>query len=368
MIDLAPPLPANSRATPPVAASGLDASEPWRRRLRLRTQVRLRWLAVLGQLVAVLVAWLVLGFPFPVAACLVVIACSALLNLMFELRSEGALRLTPRLGMFLLAFDVVQVCALLFLTGGAENPFMMLAIGPVVISASTLPGRYTALLSALVAILVTGLTLASYPLPWFPGTQLVLPDLYVLAHWVAVLVTLGFTVVYVWRVAEESRELAGALAATELALEREQHLSALDGLAAGAAHELGTPLATIALVAKEMQHAAPARRRSVGRGRRPHPQPGAALPRDPPPPHLAERRRRAAGAAGGRRAGGRGRRTAPRVRRRHRGRRARGGAGARHAAQRGRAARAGQPHRERDRLRAGATSPSPHAGTRARWC
>ena len=248
-----PALPARS----PLPLTG-DASEPWRRRLRLRTQVRLRWLAVLGQLIAVLIAWLGLDFPFPVSACLVVIACSALLNLLFEMRRERALRLTPSLAFFLLVFDAVQVCALLFLTGGAENPFLMLVIGPVIISASTLPGRYTAMLAVLVALLVTGLALASYPLPWFPGTRLVLPDLYVLAHWAAVLVTLGFTVVYTWRVSVENRELADALTATELALEREQHLSQLDGLAAGAAHELGTPLATIALVAKEMERALPA--------------------------------------------------------------------------------------------------------------
>ena len=239
-------------ARAPLSLAG-DTSEPWRRRLRLRTQVRLRWLAVLGQLLAVLVAWLGLGFPFPVGACLVVIACSALLNLLFEMRRERALRLTPSLAFFLLVFDVVQVCALLFLTGGAENPFLMLVIGPVVISASTLPGRYTAMLAMLVALLVSGLAIAHYPLPWFRGTRLVLPDLYVMANWVAVLVTLGFTVIYTWRVSEENRELADALTATELALEREQHLSALDGLAAGAAHELGTPLATIALVAKEME-------------------------------------------------------------------------------------------------------------------
>ena len=237
---------------------GEDDTEPWRRRLRLRTQVRLRWLAVLGQLLAVLIAWLGLDFPFPVGACLVVIVCSALLNLLFEMRRERALRLTPSLAFFLLVFDVVQVCALLFLTGGAENPFLMLVIGPVVISASTLPGRYTAMLAALVAALVTGLALASYPLPWFPGTRLVLPNLYIVANWAAVLVTLGFTVIYTWRVSEENRELADALTATELALEREQHLSALDGLAAGAAHELGTPLATIVLVAKEMERALPA--------------------------------------------------------------------------------------------------------------
>ena len=75
--------------------------------------------------------------------------------------------------------------------------------------------------------------------------------------WTAILLGTAFTGIYAWRVAEEARQLAQALAATELVLAREQHLSQLDGLAAAAAHELGTPLATIALVAKELSHALP---------------------------------------------------------------------------------------------------------------
>ncbi len=82
-----------------------------------------------------------------------------------------------------------------------------------------------------------------------------MPFVYVAGMWMAVVSSIAFTGVYAWRVAEEARLLANALAATELVLQREQHLSALDGLAAAAAHELGTPLATIALVAKEMERA-----------------------------------------------------------------------------------------------------------------
>ncbi len=92
-----------------------------------------------------------------------------------------------------------------------------------------------------------------WPLPWAGGEVPVLPDLYLAGVWVALTVSIGFIGLHSWRVAEEARELADALAATELVLAREQHLSQLDGLAAAAAHELGTPLATIALVVKEME-------------------------------------------------------------------------------------------------------------------
>jgi two-component system sensor histidine kinase RegB len=89
-------------------------------------------------------------------------------------------------------------------------------------------------------------------LPWEAGKSLQLPLAYVAGTWVAIVSTLVFTAVYAYRVANEARKLSDALAATELVLQREQHLSNLDGLAAAAAHELGTPLATIALVSKEM--------------------------------------------------------------------------------------------------------------------
>ena len=227
------------------------------RRLRLRTQVRLRWLALLGQLVSVLLVAVGFGYPFPVAPALLVISCGALLNLFFELRRSQSMRLTPRLATTLLLFDIIQLGALLFLTGGAENPFAMLLVCPVVISASTLTGRLTVLLAGAAIAVITVLTFVSYPLPWEPGHLLVLPDLLVYGNWIAIGVTLAFTSIYTWRVAEEGRQLGNALAATELALEREQHLSALDGLAAATAHELGTPLATIALVSKEMQHGVP---------------------------------------------------------------------------------------------------------------
>jgi two-component system sensor histidine kinase RegB len=82
-----------------------------------------------------------------------------------------------------------------------------------------------------------------------------MPFIYVAGSWVALFSSIAFTGIYAFRVAEEARLLANALSATELVLQREQHLSALDGLAAAAAHELGTPLATIALVAREMERA-----------------------------------------------------------------------------------------------------------------
>ncbi|MCB1549610.1 MAG: ActS/PrrB/RegB family redox-sensitive histidine kinase, partial [Hyphomicrobiaceae bacterium] len=144
---------------------------------------------------------------------------------------------------------------LLYLTGGAQNPFILLLLVPVVISATVLPLLMTATLGVLAIAVTTLLAFFHLPLPWYPGTQLVLPFAYIGGQWVAIVSSLVFTAVYAWRVAAEARQLSDALTATELILQREQHLSAIDGLAAAAAHELGTPLATIALVAKEMSKA-----------------------------------------------------------------------------------------------------------------
>ena len=227
------------------------------RRVRLRTQMRLRWFAVAAQTATVLGVWLGLGYPFPVVPALFVIALSAAINLFFEFRRMEAMRLTPALTHALLGFDIVQLAVLIFLTGGAENPFITLIVGPVIVAAATLSGGRTFSLASLAVLLVTALALFSFPLPWVPGERLDIPEILVFGMWAAMVVTICFTSLYTWRVAQEGRELENALAATELALEREQNLSALDGLAAAAAHELGTPLATITLVAKELQRAHP---------------------------------------------------------------------------------------------------------------
>ncbi|HEV2898923.1 MAG TPA: ActS/PrrB/RegB family redox-sensitive histidine kinase [Pseudaminobacter sp.] len=224
-------------------------------RLRLNTLIRLRWLAIVGQSVTVIIVAYWLDFPLPVSLCFALIACSAWLNLLLTFRYPAAHRLTPRAAFITLTFDALQLAGLLYMTGGLTNPFSLLMTVPVIISATSLSLRLTALLGALVMAMATLLAFYHLPLPWFEGAALSMPFIYVAGMWTAVFCSTTFTAVYAWRVAEEARLLANALAATELVLQREQHLSALDGLAAAAAHELGTPLATIALVAKEMERA-----------------------------------------------------------------------------------------------------------------
>ncbi|MGB3810364.1 MAG: ActS/PrrB/RegB family redox-sensitive histidine kinase [Parvibaculum sp.] len=222
-------------------------------RVRLQTLVLLRWLAIAGQLVAVLLVNLALGFPLPLGLCLGTIAASAGLNIFLTLRYRTTVRLPDWQAAVYFAIDLAQLAVLLFLTGGLQNPFALLFMAPVTISATTLSLRSTIALLVLSFIYVTLLALFHMPLPWQPGETFNVPDLYLIGHWAAICLGLAFMAAYAWRISQESKRMSAALSATQFVLARAQRLSALDGLAAAAAHELGTPLGTIALVAKELQ-------------------------------------------------------------------------------------------------------------------
>lgn len=221
-------------------------------RLRLQTIIRLRWLAVLGQLFAVNVVFFGFGFPLPIGYCLSFIALSAWLNVFLSIQYPARHRLSAEFATVLLAYDILQLGVLLYLTGGIENPFTVLILAPVTVSAATLPPRNTVLLG-LVAALVTAVIVFHYlPLPWYPGMRLDMPFLYKAGILAAIVSCMIFLALYARRLSQEGRQMSAALAATELVLAREQKLHALDGLAAAAAHELGTPLSTIVLVSSEL--------------------------------------------------------------------------------------------------------------------
>ena len=233
---------------------GLSPHHP-RRNVRLDTLVRLRWLAIIGQTTAVLVVYYGLDFELPVYACLAAIALAAWLNVALRLRFHMTQRLEPDRAAWLLAFDIAELAVLLFLTGGLQNPFAFMFLGPVLLSATALPPRFTLLLGGFAVACATILVFVHYPLPWDSDDPLQLPPIYMMGVWLCILLAIGFIGVYAWQITEESRQLSDALAATELVLAHEQHLSQLDGLAAAAAHELGTPLSTISVIAKELERA-----------------------------------------------------------------------------------------------------------------
>ncbi len=228
------------------------------RPLRLATLVGLRWLAIVGQAIGVLFVAFGLGYPLPLAQCLLLIGLSVLLNLWVVFRLGEGYRPSSLAATVHLSWDLCQLAALLALTGGLQNPFSLLLLAPVSVSATTLPQRATTFLATLAIALASLLSVFHFDLPWKPDERLVFDRVYVIGIWVSILCGVIFIAAYTNRVAHEARQLADALAATELALSRHEQLNALDGLAAAAAHELGTPLSTIALAAREIRDEVPA--------------------------------------------------------------------------------------------------------------
>jgi two-component system, sensor histidine kinase RegB len=220
--------------------------------LKLTTATRLRWFAVAGQVLALAVVYFAMGFDLPLGLCLIPIALSAWLNVYLDIRYPATLRLSNRLATGLLAYDIAQLAALLYLTGGIENPFVFLIVAPVTVAAATLPVRNTLLLGALTAALSIILVDNHWPLPWHADATYSLPDLLKWGMLASIGACMVFLALYVYRLSQEAQQMSAALAATEAVLAREQQLHALDGLAAAAAHELGTPLGTIVLVAKDL--------------------------------------------------------------------------------------------------------------------
>jgi len=223
------------------------------RHVRLDTILRLRWLAALGQLAAIFIVAQGLEFDVPVIPCIAIVGLSALLNLALQIAFDPMQRLEPVYAAVLLALNIVELAGLLFFTGGLQNPFSFLFLAPVLISATALPIRFTIALGLLAVACASALVFLHFPLPWDADDPLVLPPIYLFGVWLSIVLAIGVTSLYAFQVTEESRKLSDALAATELVLEREQHLTQLDGLAAAAAHELGTPLSTIFLISRELE-------------------------------------------------------------------------------------------------------------------
>ncbi len=227
------------------------------RRPRNRTLILLRSLAIAGQsLVLVVVASL--KFPVPYRPCIAIILASLLLNLALTLSGAWRRVARPWEASGQLAFDIVQLSGLLYFTGGVVNPFSLLLIAPVTVAAATLGRRHLLALGGLAIGLSVALAAAAQPMPWAVGVSLELPLAYRAACVLALIVGIAVTGGYAFWASSEAARMELALRVTETVLGREQRLSALGSLAAAAAHELGTPLSTIAVAAKELAREAPA--------------------------------------------------------------------------------------------------------------
>jgi two-component system sensor histidine kinase RegB len=216
----------------------------------------IRWVAIAGQAVTLLVVHFAFDFHVPLVAAFMIVGCSVLLNLIVTLFRRATTRLGEREAAIFLGYDLLQLAMLLYLTGGLQNPFAILIVAPVTVAATVLSLRPVIGLALFAIAVITLLAVWHIPLPW-RGEFLVFPFQLVLGLWTALVLATVFIGGYTWSVAQEARRLRDAVAATQLALAREQRVSAVGALAAAAAHELGSPLATIAVVAKELVHELP---------------------------------------------------------------------------------------------------------------
>jgi len=225
--------------------------------VRLRTLIFVRSLGIIGQIVAVVIVFFGLKYQMPIGQCLMVIGVAIAVTAALFFLYPSVHILSEREATAHLAFDILQLTAMLALTGGIQNPFGVLYLAPIVISAANLSLASTLALAFLAFCSISVISFFHWQLPWDPANPLLLPPFYIMGIWISLTLGIGFCLIYAWRTADEARRMQAALAATQATLEREQRLSDLGALAAAAAHELGTPLGTIAVVARELERDIP---------------------------------------------------------------------------------------------------------------
>ncbi|MDZ4096502.1 MAG: sensor histidine kinase, partial [Paracoccaceae bacterium] len=204
--------------------SGREGGDNW---VRLRTLILLRWMAIAGQIAAITVAYQYYGLQLPLGLCFIVVGSSVIANLISIFVFPETKRLSETGAMLVLLFDLAQLASLLFLTGGLTNPFALLILAPVVISASALRRNTTVMVGLMAMILVTLAGFRNIPLRFADGQVLSVPRLFEFGFWLSIIIGILFLGLYAYRVASERRSMSDALLAMQMALAREQKLTDL---------------------------------------------------------------------------------------------------------------------------------------------
>ena len=220
--------------------------------IRLRTMIFIRWVAISGQLAAIIIAYQYFDLALDLSLCFFAVGISVLANITASLFFPESKRLSELENVFMILFDLFQLAFLLYLTGGLNNPFSFLLVAPVVVSAAALKRQSTIIIGSAAILIVTLLSSFYVPLENQAGKLLSIPDIFLFGNWIAIITGVVFLAFYSTRVTSELNTMSDALFATQTALSREQKLTDLGGVVAAAAHELGTPLATIKLTSSEL--------------------------------------------------------------------------------------------------------------------
>ena len=220
--------------------------------LNKSTYINLRWIAYLGQLSAILTVQFLLNYQFHYILSSLIVFLSLLSNLYLKFKVKKN-QLSNSFSTLFLAFDIVQIGFLFFLTGGITNPFIFLIIVPAVFSSQYLNLYSSIILVLLTSIILFLLTFFYFDLP-HPGTlHFHAPDYYLYAIPLSIIIGLLFLVFFGFKFGEENRIRQKAYDKIQEIMAKENELVSLGGQAAAAAHSLGTPLSTIMLTAKEIQ-------------------------------------------------------------------------------------------------------------------
>jgi two-component system sensor histidine kinase RegB len=220
--------------------------------IKLLTLIKVRWVAILGQFITISIVYFYFNFSFNIEYCYLLVLFSSFLNIFLQIRSKKTELLSNKQVTFSILYDLFHLFGLLFLTGGLTNPFSILIVAPITIAAGFLNLRSCILIGFLSIVLIIILSLFYFKLPGIENNYL-FPKFYILGLALALCTTIIFLAIYSQRLAIESAQRGEAFNVLQQIFLREQELKSLGGLAAAAAHELGTPLNTISLVAKELK-------------------------------------------------------------------------------------------------------------------
>ena len=216
----------------------------------LANLIKIRWIAIVGQLITLFTIFFIFNLTIPLTECLFVVLLSILVNFTSYFIQRGNSTLTDKKTFLFLLFDISQLVGLLFLTGGIFNPFVILILAPIIISASYLSAFWTILLSFYSIVLILIINLNYIPLNW--EEKFITPSIYNIGILVALIITIVFLAIYAYLFASSARKISSALTATELKLSNQKKTTEVAYLSAAAVHELSTPLNTIFLVLNDL--------------------------------------------------------------------------------------------------------------------
>ena len=217
-----------------------------------KTLVFLRWIALIGQYLTISIVYFIFKFELPFLYCSIVITLGILTNLYLQFKFKKN-QLNNFTSTFFLFYDLIQLSVLLYLTGGITNPFSILLIVPAIVASTFLTLKSTINLSIMTVIVLIVLTVYNLPLPHYGQLHFHVPDTYLYALPIAIIITLIFLTYFGVRFGIESKKRTEALNKLELILAKEHELESIGLQAAAAAHSLGTPLSTINVIARELE-------------------------------------------------------------------------------------------------------------------